>query len=184
MITLIPGQSCKKNSCNSCKIVYNGRKLTVLRGLLLNGHDFEEKGKERALMSSKNKIQVILAGKIYTLSGYESEEYLQKVAGYLNTKLSEFQNLDGYHRLSPEMRAILLDLNIADDYFKMKKKVEELEGDLSEKDQELYEFKHQIITEQIQTENLQKECDTLKKENEGLREELIRLKAQLAQDGN
>lgn len=32
-------------------------------------------------MSSKNKTQVIIAGKIYTLSGYESEEYLQKVAG-------------------------------------------------------------------------------------------------------
>ena len=28
-------------------------------------------------MSSKNKTEVLIDGKIYTLSGYESEEYLQ-----------------------------------------------------------------------------------------------------------
>ena len=94
-------------------------------------------------MSAKNNTQVIIAGKIYTLSGYESEEYLQRVASYLNRKISEFRNLDGYHRLSPEMRSILLNLNTADDYFKVKKKVEELERELSEKDQEIYEFKHE-----------------------------------------
>ena len=79
-------------------------------------------------MSAKNNTQVIIAGKIYTLSGYESEEYLQRVASYLNGKISEFRNLDGYHRLSPEMRSILLNLNTADDYFKVKKKVEGGEG--------------------------------------------------------
>ena len=31
-------------------------------------------------MSSKNNTEVILGGKVFTLSGYESEEYLQKVA--------------------------------------------------------------------------------------------------------
>lgn len=52
-------------------------------------------------MSAKNNTQVIIAGKIYTLSGYESEEYLQRVASYLNGKISEFRNLDGitdFHR--------------------------------------------------------------------------------------
>ena len=33
-------------------------------------------------MSSKNKTEVLIAGKIFTLSGYESEEYLQKVCPY------------------------------------------------------------------------------------------------------
>ena len=81
-------------------------------------------------MSSKNKTQVIIAGKIYTLSGYESEEYLQKVAAYLNGKITEFRGMDGYHRLSQEMRSILMNLNIADDYFKVRKKIEELEEEL------------------------------------------------------
>ena len=127
-------------------------------------------------MSAKNNTQVIIAGKIYTLSGYESEEYLQRVASYLNGKISEFRNLDGYHRLSPEMRSILL--NPADDYFKVKKKVEELERELSEKDQEIYEFKHEMITAQIRLENAEKEAKALEERNAQLQKELVRLEAQ------
>lgn len=44
-------------------------------------------------MSSKNRAEVLIGGKIYTLSGYESEEYLQKVATYINNKLAEFKKL-------------------------------------------------------------------------------------------
>ena len=46
-------------------------------------------------MSSKNKTEVLIDGKIYTLSGYESEEYLQRVATYINNKLAELKKLDG-----------------------------------------------------------------------------------------
>ena len=129
-------------------------------------------------MSSKNKTQVIIAGKIYTLSGYESEEYLQKVAAYLNGKITEFRGMDGYHRLSQEMRSILLNLNIADDYFKVRKKIEELEEELSEKEKELYEFRHEIITTQVRLENAEKEKNALEERNAQLQEELIRLRAQ------
>ena len=31
-------------------------------------------------MSIKNDVEVIINGKVYRLSGYESEEYLQKIA--------------------------------------------------------------------------------------------------------
>ena len=129
-------------------------------------------------MSSKNKTQVIIAGKIYTLSGYESEEYLQKVAAYLNGKITEFRGMDGYHRLSQEMRSILLNLNIADDYFKVRKKIEELEEELSEKEKELYEFRHEMITTQVRLENEEKEKNALEERNAQLQEELIRLRAQ------
>lgn len=128
-------------------------------------------------MSSKNKTQVIIAGKIYTLSGYESEEYLQKVAAYLNGKITEFRGMDGYHRLSQEMRSILMNLNIADDYFKVRKKIEELEEELSEKEKELYEFRHEMITTQVRLENAEKEKNALEEKNAQLQEELIRLRA-------
>lgn len=133
----------------------------------------------RALMSSKNKTQVIIAGKIYTLSGYESEEYLQRVAAYLNGKISEFRSMDGYHRLSPEMRGILMNLNIADDYFKMKQKVEDLEVELSDRNREIYEFKHELITAQIRLENAQKEAAELESKNAELQKQLIQLEAQM-----
>ena len=134
-------------------------------------------------MSSKNKTQVIIAGKIYTLSGYESEEYLQKVAAYLNGKITEFRGMDGYHRLSQEMRSILMNLNIADDYFKVRKKIEELEEELSEKEKELYEFRHEMITTQVRLENAEKEKNALEEKNAQLQEELIRLRAQTDKNG-
>lgn len=130
-------------------------------------------------MSSKNKTQVIIAGKIYTLSGYESEEYLQRVAAYLNGKITEFRNMDGYHRLSPEMRGILLNLNTADDYFKMKKKVEELEYSLAEKDRELYDLKHELITAQIRLENEEKEVKTLEDQYKELQRELFSMELRM-----
>ena len=92
-------------------------------------------------MSSKNKTEVLIDGKIYTLSGYESEEYLQRVATYINNKLAELKKLDGYARLSQELKSILLELNVADDYFKAKNQVEMVEEELAQKDQELYDLK-------------------------------------------
>ena len=63
-------------------------------------------------MSSKNKTEVLIAGKIFTLSGYESEEYLQKVATYINNKIAEFKKLDGYNHQTKENKSILLELMI------------------------------------------------------------------------
>ena len=37
-------------------------------------------------MAVKNTAKVIIGGKIITLGGYESEEYFQKVASYINKK--------------------------------------------------------------------------------------------------
>lgn len=99
-------------------------------------------------MSSKNKTEVLIDGKIYTLSGYESEEYLQRVATYINNKLAELKKLDGYARLSQELKSILLELNVADDYFKAKNQVEMVEEELAQKDQELYDLKHELISTQ------------------------------------
>ena len=72
-------------------------------------------------MSSRTDSKVLIGGKIYTLSGYESEEYLQKIASYLNNKIKELNQLQGYKRMSADMQKIFLELNIADDYFKAKK---------------------------------------------------------------
>lgn len=112
-------------------------------------------------MSSKNDAEVIINGKIYTLSGYESEEYLQKVATYINNKISEFKTVDGYKRLNVDMQRVLLELNIADDYFKAKKQADSIENELDAKDKQLYDVKHELIAAQIKVEALEKENATL-----------------------
>ena len=75
-------------------------------------------------MAQKNDIPVIINGKVYTLSGYESEEYLQSIAMYINNKITECKSSEHYRKLNAEYQGVLLALNIADDYFKVKKQAE------------------------------------------------------------
>ncbi len=103
-------------------------------------------------MAVKNTAKVIIGGKIITLGGYESEEYFQKVAAYINNKISELGGLSGYSRQPMETKHTLLSLNIADDYFKAKKQAEIFESDLQQKDQEMYDLKHELITLRMQLE--------------------------------
>ena len=113
-------------------------------------------------MSSKNNTEVILGGKVFTLSGYESEEYLQKVAAYINNKLAEFNKDESYRRQSAEVRANLMYLNIADDYFKAKKLGDSLQSETENKDTAMYDLKHELISTQIQLETANKQIEELK----------------------
>ena len=130
-------------------------------------------------MSSKNKTEVLIDGKIYTLSGYESEEYLQRVATYINNKLAELKKLDGYARLSQELKSILLELNVADDYFKAKNQVELVEDELAQKDQDLYDLKHELISTQIKLEDAAKELEALKEQATEYQKQIVKLETEL-----
>ncbi len=112
-------------------------------------------------MASKTDTEVIIGGKVFTLSGYESEEYLQKVASYINNKIADYNKMEGFKRQPVDMQNVLLELNIADDYFKAKKQVELLEGQLSDKEKELYDIKHELIATQIKLENTEKNVKNL-----------------------
>ncbi|HJC09861.1 MAG TPA: cell division protein ZapA [Candidatus Blautia merdigallinarum] len=107
-------------------------------------------------MAVKNTTQVLIGGKIVTLSGYESEEYLQKVANYMNNKLTELGQIPGYNRQALETRHTLLSLNIADDYFKAKRQAEMYEEELEAKDREMYDLKHDLINGQVELDREKK----------------------------
>ena len=113
-------------------------------------------------MAEKTTIKVLIDGKIMTLSGYESEEYLQRVSFYLNSKIEELKGLTGYSRFSQETKASLLSLNIADDYFKARSLAESLERDMEDKDRDAYADKQQMISLQVENEKLQKEIEKLR----------------------
>lgn len=130
-------------------------------------------------MSAKTNAEVVIGGKVYTLSGFESEEYLQKIASYINTKISEAEKLDSFKHLTPDMRAILTELNIADDYFKAKAQVEKLELDLEAKEREIYNLKHDLISNQVQTETNTQRIEELEAENKELLLNKTKLEAAL-----
>ena len=131
------------------------------------------------IMSAKTDTEVIIGGKVLTVSGNESAEYLQKVAAYINSKVNEYAKMDSFKRQSVEKQNMLIQLNIADDYFKAKKQIELLEQDLKAKDNELYDLKHERMATQIKLDNTAK---SLKEANETLNEnskQIIRLETEL-----
>ncbi len=135
-------------------------------------------------MSSKNNTEVIIDGKIYMLSGYESEEYLQKVANYISNKISELKNDDTYRKHSLEVQKTLIELNIADDYFKAKKQADILEKDIEEKDKQLYDVKHELVSTQMKIEAYEKEIENLKKEINKYQKDIVRLETTLKRYGS
>ena len=130
-------------------------------------------------MSAKTSAEVVIDGKVYTLSGYEGEEYLQKVAAYINNKIVEFDTIEEYRHLPLNMKNTLIQLNIADDYFKAKDQVEKLESDLEQKEKEIYDLKHDLISNQVKTETAEASLKELEAANKELLLNKARLEASL-----
>ena len=118
------------------------------------------------MASSKNYTEVLIGGKVFTLSGFESEDYLQKVSTYLNHKIDECTSSEGYRKQSAETRSVLLALNVADDYFKAKKQGGALESDIETKDKEMYDLKQ------------------LKEENRELQMKIVQLETEMKNHRN
>ena len=123
-------------------------------------------------MASKTDVQVLLGGKVYTLSGYESEEYLQKIALYINNKMTELNQMPEYKRMGSDMQKTLLELNMA-----ARKRISELEADLEDKDKAEYDLKHELISAQIQLDESTKKIDQLKDEINELQKQIVKLEA-------
>ena len=124
----------------------------------------------------------VIIGKDHASSNYRkrgSTQDLQRVATYINNKLAELKKLDGYARLSQELKSILLELNVADDYFKAKNQVEMVEEELAQKDQELYDLKHELISTQIKLEDAAKELEALKEQATEYQKQIVKLETEL-----
>lgn len=130
-------------------------------------------------MNQKNDIEVTINGKQYVLAGYESDEYLQRVASYINHKYEEFKGQDGYNVLDSDMRNVLMQINITDDFFKAQQRVNELSDMITMKDRELFELRHEVIGYKTKIEDLQDKTESLKNANLEEQKKVIKLEAEL-----
>ena len=128
---------------------------------------------------AKTDTKVVIGGKVYTLSGYESEEYIQKIASYLNGKIEDLSREEGYSHLSRDLQTLLLEINLADDYFKARKQAEAMSADVQDREKDLYDLKHELVTTQMKLENTEKNLKKLEAVNEENERKIIRLEAGL-----
>lgn len=129
-------------------------------------------------MAQKNDIKVVINNKVYTLSGQESEDYLQNVATYINGKIAECQSSEAYRRFNAEYQNVLLALNIADDYFKAKEQVNQMLTEDDDKDKQIYDLRHEVIEVQIKYESAQKMIEEYKEKISELQRQIIKLEAE------
>lgn len=132
-------------------------------------------------MESKNYTEVYIAGKVYTLGGFEEEEYLHKVAAYVNSKVGELKEQQGFLKLSADYQNVLLELNLADDVFKTRRQVAVTEKKLSECERETYNAKHDLVAAQMKLDAMTEQLTAVQQELETVKEELESTKKRLAQ---
>ena len=109
--------------------------------------------------------EVLIGGKIYSLAGGDPE-YLQKVAALLNRKLAEVRSTSGYKNLDHEYRELLLNLNLADEYFMMQREAEQYREQASAMESELYTARHDLVSVKMKLENALKQQEVLAKRAE------------------
>lgn len=132
-------------------------------------------------MNKQTEVKVNIGGRQITLSGYESGEYLQRVASYINQKQELFSKQDSYRYLDEDLKGVLMQLNIADDYFKLKKQMEEEAKSNDAKSEEIFHLKHDLISLQTKLEAVEKELSLLKAEKLEEEKKNIRLETELSE---
>lgn len=130
-------------------------------------------------MNKKNDIEVIINNKQYILRGYESQEYLQKIASYINNIYSEYKKRDFYKHLDSEMKSVLIEINIADDYFKARNQIEEAQRTNEENNSEIFNLRHELISTRSEALATQQELKEIKEELVEAQKKIIRLETEL-----
>ena len=129
-------------------------------------------------MKKPNLTEVLIDGKIYSVSGEENAEYIQKVAQFVNEKIQEVRTLPCFKRLDEEYQTLLLNLNLADAYFKEKEEVTRLAEAAEEKERELYAVKHDMVSTQMKLEAALKQQEKLGERMEEWKKKYEELKAE------
>ncbi len=112
-------------------------------------------------MTKKNTADVLINGKAYTISGYESTAYLHRVASFLNDMEEQVSQTENYQKLSPEEKQLLKNMNLADAYFKASDAQGQLEREMEQKDKEIYGLKHDLVDAKLELEKQQKQIQEL-----------------------
>lgn len=130
-------------------------------------------------MAERNHVQVMIEGRMMTLVGTESPEYMKSVADYIEKKNKEIRSSDNGSRMNVAMASILTSINVADDYFKEKRSREEIETELENIKKNLENTKAELENANKEIEQLNRDIYILKDDMNMLAEEKAQVEDQL-----
>ena len=130
-------------------------------------------------MNKKNDAHVIINGKNYNIAGYENVEYLHQIADYINKKHAEIKSQNGNNIINDSERNILIMINIADDYLKLREREEETFSGFGDRQKEISGLKRDLANLQTRLENAEQENKLLRADNLDLQKKIVRLETEL-----
>ncbi|WP_209122045.1 cell division protein ZapA [Alkalihalobacillus sp. BA299] len=83
--------------------------------------------------TERTRTTVSIYGQQYTIVSEDGAAHVKEVAQYVDQKMKEIRKRNPL--LDTTRLAVLTALNVADDYVKMKKRIEQLEAKLKEEDE-------------------------------------------------
>lgn len=130
-------------------------------------------------MNNKTDVDVIIAGKQITISGYESNEYINRIASHINEKMLEFRQQEGFLRMDADTRSILLAINLSDDYHKLLDKMEDIKKEDADMEKQILDMKHKMIEMQKKLAANEAKIRELKAQKNVAEKQNIRYEAEL-----
>ncbi len=115
-------------------------------------------------LTAKNKVEIRIAGKDYSIVGTESVEYIHRIGLYVDKKMTDIMRTS--NKLSTSMAAVLTAINVSDDFFKCYESEQNLKKELKKAAEQL--------------EKLKEENKALQQENKALNSQNADFKLELA----
>ena len=96
----------------------------------------------------RNSTDVIIEDKVYKISTDQDASYVRELAEYINEKMELLHRQSAYSKQANAFRQIILLMNMADDYCRMKQQAEEAT---------FYNMKREMVNMQMTIANLKKQ---------------------------
>jgi len=102
----------------------------------------------------KNYTDVVIDNKVYTVGCDQDSTYMQQLATYVNDKLDTLRSQPGFNKQPYGSRQVMILMNVADDYLRMKMKAEAVEKKYQEQTAEFYNMKREMVNMKLQMDQI------------------------------
>ena len=97
----------------------------------------------------RNSTDVIIEDKVYKISTDQDASYVRELAEYINEKMELLHRQSAYSKQANAFRQIILLMNMADDYCRMKQQAEEATRKYEQQEAEFYNMKREMVNMQM-----------------------------------
>lgn len=106
-------------------------------------------------MTERNKVEVKINGRYYTITADEPGEYIYKICSYVDRKISDIVQMNP--RLSTDMAAVLTAINISDELYKAHVSEDNLRQQILKYDEEADKYEKRIKELESSAEELKRQ---------------------------